>query len=164
MSYLVLAFEWLVRICTRLRSLGVRLIDPILLSTYNLLLAGRSTRSKRSIFLLDTSTDSSDTATPQRIPKTVVFVDGRTAVQHAAAYIQSALLTKTSGCAVTNQPYSLDAGSSVYCLSTVVEVFTAHVPRHDRGRSVRRIQEGGLRYPCDGCNNLTRYGYEYPGH
>jgi len=81
-------------------------------------------------FLLDSCTDA-DTAVPEQIPKTIIFIDGRQSVQEAAAYLQRALLAKTSTFAPGNQ-YTTDANNKTRCVTNVVQVYTARVQEYDR--------------------------------
>ena len=82
-------------------------------------------------FLLDESVNAeSRTATPQRIQKTIIFIDGRIKVDQAATYLRQILLSKTSTFP-EGQQYT-QSGEARRCVFNVVETFTSHVSTFDR--------------------------------
>jgi len=92
---------------------------------------GKLTSYTMLYFLLDQCQDSNGLATPGRIPKTIVFVDGRVSVNQAAGYLQQALLQMSGSIVNTTHRYDVDI-SSPYCVSNIVETYTSQVSKFDR--------------------------------
>ena len=90
-------------------------------------------------FLLDDSADCTGVATPNRIPKTIIFIDNRTAVQEAALYLQMALIAKTTNS--THQKYSVSSATREYCVSKVVDEYTARVAKYDRQQRYKEFKK-----------------------
>jgi hypothetical protein len=88
-------------------------------------------------FLLDEAVDATaQDITPERLWKTIVFIDGRHKVDRAATYFREVLLSKSSSFPADRR-YSRD-GEARRCVYDIVETFTAHVSEYDRDR---RYQE-----------------------
>lgn len=82
---------------------------------------GKTDSFKALHFLLDKCIGLDGTATPEQIPKTIVFIDGRGAIVRAAMYLQNALLKKTSDAA--GKRYTIDSTNEAYCVSTIIRVY-----------------------------------------
>ncbi len=90
---------------------------------------GQITTFETLYFLLDNSVDTyQNTITPDRIPKTIVFVDSHTKVAAIAAFFRTALLSKST---TFTHPYSTSnkEGSSVF---DIINTFTSRVSQYDR--------------------------------
>ena len=82
-------------------------------------------------FLLNDAIDKAKTqATPARIPKTIVFVDGHSLVSRVATVFRHVLLQLT--CAVDGARYVASPASSAYCVGTVVQTFTSTTATADK--------------------------------
>lgn len=74
----------------------------------------------------------SDTkATPERIPKTIVFIDGRRKIHHASVWAMETLVRLTASYLPENQ-YSEHVSAGVLCVLDVVRIFTSNVSQYDR--------------------------------
>jgi superfamily II DNA helicase RecQ len=86
-------------------------------------------------FLLEKALDSiTDYPTPQQIPKTIVFVDGRNKVSLIAQYLRNALLSlsSSSGPDISSTPkYSL-SGAKEYHINNVIDIFHSHIAQKDK--------------------------------
>jgi len=92
---------------------------------------GRVQSYDRLQFLMDESVDAeARTATPERIQKTIIFIDGRRKVDQAATYLRQVLQLKTS-MFPEGQKYT-QSGEARRCVFNVVETFTSHVSKFDR--------------------------------
>jgi len=89
---------------------------------------GKTDSFEALYFLLDKCISLDDgTATPEQIQKTIVFIDGRGAIERAATYLRNALLKKS-------EQYTTDSTNKAYCVSMIIEEFTAHVSLYDRDK------------------------------
>ncbi|KAE9980266.1 hypothetical protein EG327_006653 [Venturia inaequalis] len=61
----------------------------------------------------------------ERIPKTIVFIDGRNAIAEAVAYIQGLLVG-------IHEKYTTNRLDEQFCVQDIIETYTAHVAEHDR--------------------------------
>lgn len=70
-------------------------------------------------------------ATPQRIPKTIVFIDGRRKLQAAAVWMMETLVQMSTSFSSGGR-YSDAASEDGLCVMDIVHVFTANVSDFDR--------------------------------
>jgi superfamily II DNA or RNA helicase len=82
-------------------------------------------------FILDEGYDSNGTATPWKIPKTIIFIDGRSRVRNCAESLRQLLLVYTR-VDTSYQQYSQNPDERQYCVENIIEEFTGHVAEHDQ--------------------------------
>ena len=82
--------------------------------------------------LSTTTSERRLTATPWRIPKTIVFIDGLGGVAKAANYFREALLRSTQSCPRNGCQYTLNRSNKTFCVTDVVEEYTSTVAPYDR--------------------------------
>jgi superfamily II DNA/RNA helicase len=82
------------------------------------------------VILLNEGYDLNGTATPWKIPKTVIFIEGRTRVRHYAKYLRQLLLSY-SRTNMSLQQYNVSTDDRQYYISNVVEEFTSHIALYD---------------------------------
>ena len=84
-------------------------------------------------FLLDQAVESSDGGlTPEKIPKTIVFVDGRRRIAAVSQYLKESLVQK---------------GYSARLVNQMVGIYTSHVAKHDQDRiyNIFRSEQSDIR-------------------
>jgi hypothetical protein len=82
-------------------------------------------------FLLKKSVDANGLPTPQFIPKTVIFIDGRRKIRNCVNFLRKMLVQKTSNVQAGLQ-YGTDVEDARHCVFNVVEEFTSHVAAFDQ--------------------------------
>jgi superfamily II DNA helicase RecQ len=83
-------------------------------------------------FLLDNAVDTNiQDITPEQIPKTIVFIDGRTKVSNAAAYLRQMLQSQSESFPL-DQQYTTTSQGGRACVFDVVNTYTSHVAQYDR--------------------------------
>jgi superfamily II DNA/RNA helicase len=78
-----------------------------------------------SLYFLLESAATDSVATPDRILKTIIFIDGRASVHQAVDWVVYQLIRLSS-------EYTTDAAAGSKCVFNVVRPFTAHVAQYDR--------------------------------
>ena len=81
-----------------------------------------------SLYFLLNMAVTDGVATPNEIPKTIVFIDGRLSVHAAAAWTIDQLLHISTD-------YSIHSDAGDKCVHEVVQIFTARVAQYDRDRA-----------------------------
>jgi superfamily II DNA helicase RecQ len=97
-------------------------------SLYFLLETERSTEEAPSDLQI-----SSQTATPQHIPKTILFVDSHTKIAAAAQYLRSALIAMTAELPL-GQRFVAGRDNPALDVFNIVSIFTARVSTHDQNK------------------------------
>lgn len=92
------------------------------------ILRGKLSSFETLYFLLDAAMEA-DKATPERIPKTIIFIDSVGKVDKAADYLRTMLLSKTA--TSTSERYT-ERGDGPYSVYNVVHTFTSHVSGYDQ--------------------------------
>ena len=87
-------------------------------------------------FLLNANTESATasivnitTPTPERIPKTIVFINNITKIQTAVEYLREIFYLKTT-ISSASERYT-DTPGDTYSIYNIISTFTAHVLKYD---------------------------------
>lgn len=83
-------------------------------------------------FLIQDSIDQNQLATPQQIPKTIIFIDSINACVYSADIIQDWLRKKTEALPKQHSQRYNDTRDSAYNVQLIVQIYHANVPAYDQ--------------------------------